>query len=57
MTNPAENSPAAEADSHPDDTSEDEADVSSMEREIDELAYALYALTLEEIIAVEGAQK
>ena len=33
------------------------ADVSAWERELDELVYALYALTSEEIKTVEGAQK
>jgi hypothetical protein len=32
------------------------ADVSALERELDELAYALYALTPEEIKLVEGAK-
>ena len=34
-----------------------EADVSALEREIDELVYALYALTPEEIKLVQGAAK
>ena len=34
-----------------------EADVSALEREIDELVYALYGLTPEEIKLVEGAAK
>src|SRR3989442_415281 len=34
-----------------------EADVSVLEREIDQLAYALYGLTPEEIKIVEGAAK
>ena len=34
-----------------------EADVSALEREIDELVYALYGLTPEEIQIVEGAAK
>ncbi|MDO8624984.1 MAG: TaqI-like C-terminal specificity domain-containing protein, partial [Candidatus Diapherotrites archaeon] len=34
-----------------------EADTSALEREIDELVYALYGLTPEEIKLVEGAQK
>ena len=33
------------------------ADVSALEREIDELVYALYGLTPEEIKLVEGAAK
>jgi adenine-specific DNA-methyltransferase len=33
------------------------ADVSALEREIDQLVYALYALTPEEIKIVEGAVK
>ena len=33
------------------------ADVNSLEREIDQLVYALYALTPEEIQIVEGAAK
>ena len=33
------------------------ADVSALEREIDELVYALYGLTQEEIKIVEGATK
>jgi hypothetical protein len=33
-----------------------EADTSALEREIDELVYALYALTPEEIQLVEGAR-
>ena len=33
------------------------ADVSALEREIDELVYALYGLTPEEIQIVEGAAK
>ena len=33
------------------------ADVSALEREIDELVYALYALTPEEIQLVQGAAK
>ena len=33
-----------------------EADVSALEREIDELVYALYGLTPEEIKTVEGAE-
>jgi hypothetical protein len=32
-------------------------DVSALEREIDQLAYALYSLTPEEIQIVEGAGK
>ena len=36
---------------------EAEADVSALEREIDELVYALYGLTPEEIKLVEGAAK
>ena len=34
-----------------------EADTSALEREIDELVYALYGLTKEEIKLVEGAAK
>jgi adenine-specific DNA-methyltransferase len=34
-----------------------DADVSAMEREIDQLVYALYGLTAEEIQIVEGATK
>jgi hypothetical protein len=34
-----------------------EADVSAFERELDELVYALYDLTPEEIKIVEGAAK
>jgi hypothetical protein len=34
-----------------------EADVSALEREIDELVYALYGLTPEEIKLVDGAAK
>ena len=34
-----------------------EADVSAVEREIDQLVYALYGLTPEEIQIVEGAAK
>ena len=34
-----------------------EADVSALEREIDQLVYALYGLTPEEIQIVEGAAK
>jgi hypothetical protein len=34
-----------------------EADVSALEREIDELVYALYGLTPEEIKPVGGAAK
>jgi hypothetical protein len=34
-----------------------EADVSTLEREIDEVVYALYGLTPEEIKIVEGAIK
>ena len=34
-----------------------EADTSALEREIDELVYALYGLTPEEIRIVEGAAK
>jgi hypothetical protein len=34
-----------------------DADVSALEREIDELVYALYGLTLEEIKIVQGATK
>ena len=34
-----------------------EADTSALEREIDELVYALYGLTPEEIQIVEGAAK
>ncbi len=34
-----------------------EADVSALEREIDELVYALYGLTPEEIKLVEGSVK
>jgi hypothetical protein len=34
-----------------------EADVSALEREIDQLVYALYGLTPEEIKIVEGATK
>ena len=34
-----------------------EADVSALEREIDELVYGLYSLTPEEIKMVEGAAK
>ena len=34
-----------------------DADVSGLEREIDELVYALYGLTPEEIQLVEGATK
>ncbi len=33
------------------------ADVTALERELDELVYALYALTPEEIKIVQGAQK
>ena len=33
------------------------ADVSALERELDELAYALYALTPEEIQLVKGSAK
>ena len=33
------------------------ADVSALERELDELAYALYALTPEEIQLVQGTAK
>jgi adenine-specific DNA-methyltransferase len=33
------------------------ADTSALEREIDELVYALYGLTPEEITVVEGAAK
>ena len=33
------------------------ADISALEREIDELVYALYGLTPEEIKIVEGAAK
>ena len=33
------------------------ADVSALEREIDALVYALYALTPEEIALVQGAAK
>jgi hypothetical protein len=33
------------------------ADVSALERELDELVYALYGLTPEEIKIVEGAAK
>ena len=36
---------------------EAEADTSALEREIDELVYALYGLTPEEIQIVEGAAK
>ena len=36
---------------------EPEADVSALQREIDELVYALYDLTPEEIKIVEGATK
>ena len=34
-----------------------DADVSALEREIDQLVYALYGLTPEEIEIVEGAAK
>ena len=34
-----------------------EADTSALEREIDELVYALYGLTPEEIAIVEGTTK
>ncbi len=34
-----------------------EADVNALEREIDELVYAIYSLTAEEIKLVEGASK
>lgn len=34
-----------------------EADTSALERELDELVYALYGLTPEEIQIVEGAAK
>jgi len=34
-----------------------EADTSALDREIDQLVYALYRLTLEEIKLVEGAAR